>query len=229
MSGSSEARTILSVHPGYFSTPTLKAEHTRLTVSLQTPESRRDAGIPSRSGLLLRRELVRSELRLRADDDFAGGSGLTIDGWDESMDGSIDRADIEMLRGKSPNDDARIPVPGSSQRLWAQHKYSVMARDPALYKELGPRVSGGDSDELFDEVITLCTRLLYQAPDKGRLRNALEHMWGYVSGYDDQSIDAGTAPLNRLAERIRLLSVDHSVTYLLHSTALCDLDLWVRL
>ena len=34
-------------------------------------------------------------------------------------------------------EQGRIPLPKNVQQLWAQHKYSVMARDAAEYKRIG--------------------------------------------------------------------------------------------
>lgn len=51
----------------------------------------------------------------------------------------------------------RIPLPASAQELWAHHKYSVMARDPAAYRNLGPRIArtrrGADISDLAEELV----------------------------------------------------------------------------
>jgi len=48
----------------------------------------------------------------------------------------------------------RIPLPRNAQELWASHKYSVMARDPGLYRSIGRRVArlraGADISALAD-------------------------------------------------------------------------------
>src|SRR5262249_5911799 len=88
----------------------------------------------------------------------------------------------------------RIPLPGNAQELWASHKYSVMAREPDLYRRIGRRVARMraevDVSALIDELVTV----LRERPGFGRLVNALEHMWGHVA-------DAATADERRDAQR----------------------------
>ncbi len=111
----------------------------------------------------------------------------------------------------------RIPLPGSAQELWAQHKYSVMARDPLLAKSIGREVAAKALD-LPDLALQLVA-LLRTAPPAGRLRNALQHMWGYVGDFGHA---APTDPLAllRLTQR---LALENDVSYLTASTALGEL------
>jgi uncharacterized protein YbgA (DUF1722 family) len=113
------------------------------------------------------------------------------------------------------------------QELWAQHKYSVMARDPALYQAIGRRVArvrrGADIGGLALEL----TAILRQRPALGRLATAVEHMWGYVS-------DAAATEARRLAQQstaamllaTQRLAIDLREPFLLSSTALSELTLW---
>ena len=49
-------------------------------------------------------------------------------------------------------EDGRIPLPGSTQQLWSQHKYSVLARDPAFYREIGGEVAKLRWKQGFDDL-----------------------------------------------------------------------------
>ena len=63
-----------------------------------------------------------------------------------------------LLRGKYEGREAgRIPLPGNAQQLWAQHKYSVMARDVQLYREVGRALASPESppDKVFAELAAL--------------------------------------------------------------------------
>ena len=59
---------------------------------------------------------------------------------------------FSILKKKYVNkEQGRIPLPNSVQQLWAQHQYSVMARDEAEYKyrRLGHRKSGKGIHEIY--------------------------------------------------------------------------------
>jgi len=128
------------------------------------------------------------------------------------------------LLGREKAQDARIPLPGTPQRLWAQHKYSVMARDPNLYKALGPGVAHGRWRDDFPGLAQVLVDALRQPPQVGRLRNALQHMWGHLAGGGE----AMPADDGELLLRIQQQAHARQERYLLESTALSELAVWVR-
>jgi uncharacterized protein YbgA (DUF1722 family) len=179
--------------------------------------------------LRLRHDLVAAEMELRG---FNHRSPAPHSGPTGSWPGTfIDPPERQfaLLRGKylgKRGVGGRIPLPGNAQELWAQHKYSVLARDPERYRDLGRRVSrmrrGAAMAGLSAELVSI----LREPPPRGRLRNAVEHMWGYVADLEELNPDAGQ-PSERLAETA-LRARRHTVTYLLHSTALGELAHWVK-
>lgn len=122
----------------------------------------------------------------------------------------------------------RIPLPANVQALWAQHKYSVMARDSGLYRSLGPKVARMRTAEEFAALALDLALILREPPAPGRLANAVEHMWGYVAHaatadegrQAHQSTAALLAGVAELAVRLR-------EPYLLASTALSELAVFV--
>ena len=122
----------------------------------------------------------------------------------------------------------RIALPGSAQDLWAQHKYSVMARDPEQYRVIGRRVSRlrrtADFAPLADDLVAM----LRVDPPPPRLCNALEHMWGYVRGAanDAERRAVRSSPAAMLAAT-RDLALRLPQPYLVASTALSDLAVFV--
>jgi hypothetical protein len=130
-----------------------------------------------------------------------------------------------LLRAKyAEGEEGRIPLPASTQELWAQHKYSVMARDPERYRRIGREVSGLRADAGFGDLARELVDLLRTAPPEGRIANAVDHMWGYVA--DAASEEERAAAGGSLRERIgvvRRLAVRTGSRYLLHSTALGEL------
>ena len=98
---------------------------------------------------------------------------------------------------------------------WAQHKYSVMAHDPALYRELGPAVAHGRYVSDFPGLALLLVHALRKPLQPGRVHNALAHMWGYLE-------QAGQPPADKHAMIAALQQgvSEQDLRYLMHSTAL---------
>ena len=121
-------------------------------------------------------------------------------------------------------ESGRIPLPESAQELWAQHKYSVMARDPEAYRSIGRRVARLRRAAGFSDLAVDLIEVLRLVPPPGRLINALEHMWGYVSasaGPDERRV-AEQSAAHRLAVLVTL-AMRLPAPYLVASTALSEL------
>ena len=108
---------------------------------------------------------------------------------------------LTIIAGKYKNKEhGRIPLPKNVQQLWAQHKYSVMARDVGEYKRIGrwvaSRKAGKGITDLYPELVSM----LRFPPASGNFKNAIQHMWGYVSSYashpDEGDANVGRVPLN---------------------------------
>jgi hypothetical protein len=133
----------------------------------------------------------------------------------------------EKYKDKEPG---RIPLPRNVQQLWAQHKYSVMARDASEYKRIGrwvaSRKAASGISDLYPELVSM----LHCPPAEGNLRNAVQHMWGYVSGFASLSGKAVERKTTRgLLTEIQRLVLLHNVVYLKESTALGELPAWTHL
>lgn len=229
---------IWDVAAGYLNRQSLLAEHRELhgvhsilangkTGYARHPETRRWVGcLPA---LVRRHELLAAEMSLRG---FAERTPLLSSSarptwpraWVTTPAGQYDLLGAKYV-GKEPG---RIPLPRSAQELWAHHKYSVMARDPELYRSIGRWVArrrrSADLTELSLDLVTV----LREAPRRGRVINAVEHMWGHVSRCatpDDRAgVERGPAAMlattQDLARRIR-------EPYVLTSTALSELMVFV--
>ncbi|MFV0439385.1 MAG: DUF1722 domain-containing protein [Desulfopila sp.] len=125
-------------------------------------------------------------------------------------------------------EQGRIPLPKTAQQLWSQHKYSILARDVNLYKRLGRQVAGTTSAADFAGLARLLTEQLRNCPASGGIRNALEHMWGYVADYAVSSRGEMTSwSLLELLANVQCLALTHRQSYLLMSTALSELKVWL--
>lgn len=180
------------------------------------------------SALALRHDLLVAEMTLRG---YRHNSPLPLTAHHERWPTTyVDPPEHQFLllrekyRGREPG---RIRLPKNAQQLWAQHKYSVLARDPKLYQEIGRRLA--DKCVQCAQFAQELTELLRRPPSPGGLRNAIEHMWGYVSEYavPDERRRASRSLLVML-KLTQQLAREHSVLYLWHSTALSELDVWIE-
>jgi hypothetical protein len=118
----------------------------------------------------------------------------------------------------------RIALPRNVRDLWAQHKYSVMARDPALYRSIGRRVAGMGRHAALDGLAGELAGILRETPGRARLVNALEHMWGHVSRAASSAERAAAGRSARgLLATTQALALRIREPYLEASTALSEL------
>jgi hypothetical protein len=119
----------------------------------------------------------------------------------------------------------RIPLPQNGQQLWAHHKYSVMARDPELYRSIGPDAARRKERGYLGGLALILVETLRIKPSQGMLLNVLQHMWGYVSSPGSETNSWSGDPVELIAE-IQRRSLLYNVQSLMESTALTDLAYW---
>jgi uncharacterized protein YbgA (DUF1722 family) len=230
---------VWDVNPGYLNRQSLLGEHRELHAIVSIiknknkgyschPETLRWKNFGWALGQ--RHKLLAAEMKLRGYVDRTPVLLKTQSSkWPE---GFVDppATQLSILAGKyKDKEKGRIPLPKNIQQVWAQHKYSVMARDAAEYKRIGrwaaSSKSGNGITNLYPELVSL----LRCPPGEGNLRNAVQLMWGYVSSY---SSFAGKTIENKttrgLLAEIQHLVFLHDVIYLKESTALGELLAWRR-
>ena len=228
---------IWDIDPGYLNRQSLLGEHRELhgIVSIisgnkqgysRHPETRRWVGYGW--ALKQRHRLLASEMSLRGYHDqspvrLRANKGVWPDTYIDDPDTQI----LLLAKKYEKLEQGRIVLPGNPQQLWAQHKYSVMARDIPLYQSLGKSVANTKADRprLINELVEVL-RIL---PTEGGIRNTLQHMWGYVSDlYAGHRHDLERWTSTRLLRETRKLAVSSSNRYLLSSTALGELGAWIN-
>jgi hypothetical protein len=228
---------IWDINPGYLNNQSLLGEHRELhgIVSIlvnnkkgyaRHPETLRWQGFGW--ALARRHSLLRAEMQFRGFHDrtpveFDQSAGL----WPCTFINSP-AIQFDILAGKyQEKRQGRIPLPVNVQELWAQHKYSILARDQQIYTALGRLVAADIGRATFDRITMTVTQLLRVQPPKGMLWNALQHMWGYVTDYNTSEISGSDFKNSDvLLTLIQDLAKQHNVSYLLRSTALSELGAW---
>ena len=229
---------IWDIDPGYLNRQSLLGEHRELhgIVSILTrgkkgysrhPETLRWKGLGW--ALQKRHALLAAEMTLRGYVDRSPVPTRSSRGlWPEEY---IDPpgAQYEILRSKyRDRSPGRIPLPVNAQQLWSQHKYSVLARDPQLYRSLGRDVARLRRGSNFSGVAEILCQVLRTKPSAGRLRNALDHMWGYVRSRPPRSTeDVGPWSSVRMLKEIRVRAMGCEEPYISASTALGELAAWI--
>ncbi|MDZ7860908.1 MAG: DUF1722 domain-containing protein [Candidatus Krumholzibacteriota bacterium] len=121
----------------------------------------------------------------------------------------------------------RIPLPENAQQLWAQHKYSVMARDIETYKRIGKWLASKHDLKNIDDISLELTTLLKTPPNPKLIHNAALHMWDYVSEYSSTAKNKiDSIPTKKLLNKIQRLALSNNSRYLIDSTALSELRAW---
>lgn len=225
---------IWDVDPGYLSRSRLLGEHRELhgiesilrlgkKGYARHPETLRWKG--HLAALAWRHRHLSAEMRLRGYEDR---TPLATDGDEGGWPSTFVTPPAEqfaLLREKYAEGEAgRIPLPESTQELWAQHKYSAMARDPGRYREIGREVASLRGAAGMGSLARELVRLLRIPPPAGRLANAVDHMWGYVAeAASEAERAAGEASVRERLTVVQRLAIQTGSPYLLHSTALGDL------
>ena len=229
---------VWDVSPGYLSRQRLLGEHRELH-GLHNIISKHKRGysrhpetvrwVESLSGLAWRHAHLAAEMRLRGYVDRTPLVAPPLATWPEVF--ITEPADQFALlwRKYDGSESGRIALPRNASELWAQHKYSVMARDPQACRRFGRAVARMTKRQSVDDVVRELTLLLRQPPSRARLVNALEHMWGHVSKLatpaEARAARAGSAELLSWTQS---LARRHGERVLLASTALGELGAYVN-
>ncbi|HAY47244.1 MAG TPA: hypothetical protein DCY55_13320 [Gammaproteobacteria bacterium] len=136
---------------------------------------------------------------------------------------------LDILKEKYlENESGRLSLPKNAQQMWSQHKYSILARDQNLYKKIGREVAVVKRNEDFSELADLLSKSLRIPPSTGGIRNALQHMWGYISANSPpDSLANNISSLSNLLAATQHYSIETGEPYLMNSTALGELGVWL--
>lgn len=232
---------IWDISPGYLNRQSLLGEHRELhaIVSILKNDKKGYSKHPETlrwknhtNALYIRHLQLSCEMTLR------GYNEHSLVEMDENLDFSFPDTYIntpveqfEILRKKySEKSQGRITLPKNIQSFWANHKYSILSRNQKLYGEIGRSIIRSGPLSEYTELIKEITFLLNTRPNKGGIRNSLHHMWGYINKpYLKENKKPPVQPddLKKMLEIIQMSTVKYKISYLLSSTALSELMLWI--
>ncbi len=227
---------IWDISPGYLNRQSLLGEHRELHAILSIlafgkkgysrhPETLRWVGCGQ--ALVQRHQQLACEMALRGWREQSPPPALAGAAW-PSVYLDEPATQFALLRAKYiGREPGRIPLPRNAQQLWSQHKYSVLARNVPLYQQIGRELADGQAD--FTVLARLLAEQLRQPPSQGGLRNALQHLWGYVADLPpapEENPDTWSS--RRLLEETQLRAMLHREPYLTASTALGELMQWTE-
>lgn len=227
---------IWDINPGYLNNLSLPGEHRELhgIVSIilnnkkgysKHPETIRWKGYEWALGR--RHALLVSEMKLRGIMDHSPLALTSNDGNWPSTYINLPGDQLSILENKyKERPQGRISLPRNTGELWAQHKYSVMARSPGMCKTIGKEVSGIKKTEGFGDLALRLAELLREPPSPGNLKNTLEHIWGHVSEMPSAREIKATGSAGLMAA-VQMLAVKYKEPYLTASTALGELASWI--
>lgn len=122
--------------------------------------------------------------------------------------------------------DAKQKISALEQE-WARYKYIVLEHDQSAYLKVRKLLNDKNSYpvQVFYRVIE---QALLQPVALGSARNAIQHVWGYVSGHVTKQerssfekllyrFEEGDIPLNTVKKRLETLSKRYGQDYLTHS------------
>jgi hypothetical protein len=229
---------IWDIDPGYLNTELLLSEHRILHETVAILTARKPGMINSQEtsrwygfgwALRQRHRLLVAEMNLRGYADIT--HVLTRSGKESWPDLERDEpiAQLQMLADLYlEQEPGRIPLPVNAHMLWAQHKYSVLARNQSAYRRIGKRVAEYRRHDDFADLAFQLTQTMRKPPTESGTRNALQHMWGHVSGDGDATV-SGMSVQNpaRLLREIQHRAIEQREPYLMASTALGELQAWM--
>jgi hypothetical protein len=226
---------VWDINPGYLNRQSLLGEHLEIhaLVSIIENGKRGFAHHPETlrwkrhlGALKLRHELVVEEMALRGYRHHSpvGGAGSVL--WPETFVDTPGAQFAILSRKYEQREPGRILLPPTVQQLWAQHRYSILARDAELVQEVEQRLTEPERLPTLAQLAARLVPVLRRRPSHGQLWQALQHMWNEI-GRAGLATAGGSSDPSTLLETIREITVRDQVTALLESTALSDLALWI--
>ena len=214
------SRTFPTLSPGYWSLDALLSWHEHAT------RVRQEADHPARtflSGHELLGRVVTAELELRGvrTGELAPFAPPATWSWPPIPEGAL----TTEWSARQSEANGRIPCVERATDLWAQHKYSMMARSPQRGREIGARLGAQDPTLTCETLLPELAAMLRTPPREGTLRDAVMHMWGYVSPIARaRGVSADFADVPKTVTRIAEIALEDPTSYLANSTALAELD-----
>ncbi len=224
---------VWDIQPGYLNRQSLLGEHREIhaLVSIIENDKRGFAHHPETlrwkqhlGTLKLRHDQTVTEMALRGYQHYSPVGQSALRPWpDVYLDAP--GAQFAILRHRyRDKEGGRIPLPETTPQLWAQHRYSVLARDPDFVQQIEQQLAHGARALNFGALAAELVTRLRQPPAGEQLLMALAQM--RREGSDEESSPGGELS-DALAICTDILRMAQSHRSILESTALSDLTFWL--
>lgn len=227
---------VWDISPGYLNRQSLLGEHREIhgLAAVVERDTRGYRNHPETlrwktclGALSLRHAQVVAEMRLRG---YRHQSPLEVDGPSEWPGRFVDSPgdQFAILREKYVGkEQGRIALPETAADMLAQHRYSVLARDPALLRETQGALGTFGGDGGFHDVALLMVVVLRTRPNEKCVDQVLRSILSSVSQVPEDEMHASPGDLlARLKHMLREADGRESAR-LFQSTVVPDLDMWL--
>ncbi len=229
---------IWDINPGYLNRQSLLGEHRELhgIISIITNNKKGYSKHPETLrwveygwALTTRHNLLASEMALRNFNERTPVNMHSNEGlWPPTyIDEPSNQFKILAEKYKE-KDKGRIMLPKTPQELWSHHKYSILARDIGMYREIDKQAAQMLPNDDFSELSQILTEKLRCPPSREGIKNAIQHMWERVANYYPGSKEEiSTWSICDLFDNMQKIAVKRREPYLMSSTALSELKVWL--
>ena len=224
---------VWDIQPGYLNRQSLLGEHREIhaLVSIVENDKRGFAHHPETlrwkphlGTLKLRHDQTVTEMALRGYRHYSPVGQSAAEPWPEVY---LDApgAQFAILRHRYRDKEAgRLPLPETTKQLWAQHRYSVLARDPDFAQQVERQLRHGHKALRFGPLAAELVTQLRRPPADAQLLRALAQMRHEAS---DEKSSPGAELSDASAILTDILRMAQRDSSLLQSTALSDFAFWL--
>lgn len=216
---------IFDVDPGFLDDARLSAQM-RLIMGLVVSDKQPVPGhyppawLGHEDALAMRLNQIITELRLRG---LVAPAPVVLTG-ETILWPLLDRERLsQQLQSLADGPAGRIRLPRNDHELWASYKYSVLARNQRSYSGIGQRVTARSLP--YEQLWLVLINISRVPPTEAGLRNALQHLWGYISRHS--RLNPQLSSLKDLLKEVQDLATAHEISYLRNSTALGEFSGWL--
>jgi hypothetical protein len=224
---------VWDIQPGYLNRQSLLGEHTEIHALISVVENQKRGFARHPETLRWKSHLgalrfwhdqTVAEMVLRGYQHHSPVGQAAFGPWPELYLDAPGKQFALLRRRYRGKESGRLPLPRTNRQLWAQHRYSVLARDPGFAHRVEQLLGESNHTLQFSALAAELVRLLRQPPNEDLLTRALAQMLRGAS--IERSITRGRqSDVSAILAQIVQLAPSHRSIQ--ESTALSDFAAWL--